>query len=88
MMWAKLRTLIETPDGTLSLTKLAALAAHVSMWAAFNWITYHAGFLWDLWIIYGSISIFHAIVDKSGNQFKDFKEKQLDAAVDVTPAPN
>jgi hypothetical protein len=64
-------------DGNWSVPKIAAAFAHFNMAIAFVWITYTVGFLWDLWLIYGGVAIFHRIVDKTGEQITEFKNKQL-----------
>lgn len=70
---------LKSADGVWSVPKIAAAVAHASMAVAFIHITWTVGFLWDLWVIYGSIAVFHNIVDKAGNQITEFKHNQLDA---------
>lgn len=72
-------------DQAWSLTKIAALVAHVAMATAFVHITWTVGFIFELWITYGSLAIFHRIVVSSTSQFKEFKEQQLDAAYPPHP---
>lgn len=69
--------LMKDKDGW-SLTKITAAVAHLNLSIAFVHITWTAGFIPELWLIYGSFAILHRIWTSSAQQFKDFKEKQLD----------
>lgn len=69
--------LIRSKDGSMSLTKLAASTAHLSMATMFLLITVRQGFIEALWIIYGGLAISHAVVDKTAAQVKAFKDKAL-----------
>jgi len=75
----KLSDLIISQDGSLSLTKLAATAAHLNAAGWFAWLTWQHGFNEMLWMIYLGATIFHAAYDKTGQMVKDFKEKKLGA---------
>ena len=74
----KLRQIIVSVDGSLSLSKLAAATAHFLMAIGFALITLREGFTSDLWLIYGSFAIGHATVDKTVRVIKDYKDKSLD----------
>jgi hypothetical protein len=73
----KIADLVQSRDGSLSLTKLAASTAHLLMASGFFVITWRQGFIPDLWLIYGGFAIGHATVDKVAAQVKDFKDQQL-----------
>lgn len=71
--------LVLSKDGSLSLTKLAASTAHALMALGFTHLTWQHGFLPELWMLYGSFALGHAVVDKASVQFAAFKGKQLSA---------
>lgn len=71
----RLRDLIISKDGSLSLTKVAAATAHFSMAVGFVWVTFHHGFIGEMWIIYGGFAISHAAFDKSAAMLKAYKER-------------
>jgi len=57
--------LINSKDGTISLTRLAAVTAHFNAAWAFIYITVEKGFIGELWMIYLGAAIFHAGYDKT-----------------------
>lgn len=88
--------LVTGKDGKLVLTKMSAASFHlvlfltvsaisaVRIYKYFNneqmdWPGVFDGVMWG---IYGSFAVVHAIVDKTGTQITQFKEKQLEQ-----PAP-
>jgi hypothetical protein len=77
----KLRDLVTAPDGSLSLTKLAAATAHFLMAASFLRLQVlgEHPFNEALWLVYGGFAIAHAAYDKTAAMVKDFKEQKLDA---------
>ena len=76
----KIADLVTSKDGSLSLTKLAAATAHLNLAIAFSWLTYSTGYVADLWLIYGSMAIGHATVDKAMAVVNGFKTKQMEKA--------
>ena len=74
----KLSDLIQSKDGSLSLTKLAASTAHALMAFGFAVITWKNGFVSELWLIYGGYSLGHAVLDKTAAQVKSFKDAKLE----------
>lgn len=66
--------LINSKDGTISLTRLAAVTAHFNAAFAFFWITIDKGFIAELWMIYLGAAIFHAGYDKTLMVTKGQKE--------------
>lgn len=83
----KLSDLVTAPDGSLSLTKLAASTAHFLMAVSFFRLQVlgESEFNETLWLVYGGFAIAHASYDKTAAMVKDFKEKKLDA-VQGTPS--
>jgi hypothetical protein len=74
----KITDLVQSKDGSLSLTKLAASTAHLNLAVAFAWITYTRGFVGELWMVYGAFAVGHATADKVMATVSAFKNKQLD----------
>lgn len=70
--------LIRAKDGSMSLTKLAASTAHALMAAMFLRITFREGYIEGLWLIYGTLAISHAAVDKGMALTKAFKDAKLE----------
>lgn len=70
--------LVQSKDGSLSLTKLAAATAHPLLAAGFVLLTWRQGFISELWLIYGGYALGHAVIDKTAAQVKSFKDAQLD----------
>jgi hypothetical protein len=70
-------------DGKMSLTKCVALAAHVIMAVMFLKLQWSQPFNEMLWLIWSSVTVGHAIVDKSMAQLKSFKERQLRESVQL-----
>lgn len=73
----KLSDLVQSKDGSLSLTKLAASTFHFSMAAWVSWSTYSKGFDVAIWTLYASFAVGHAAYDKSAAMVSAFKSKQL-----------
>jgi hypothetical protein len=72
-------------DGSISLTKCAALAAHIGLAAAFfrfQVFAEAAEFNMDLWLVYGGFAIAHAGFDKTAALIKDTKDRQLEVERD------
>lgn len=84
----KLRDIVTSKDGSLSLTKLAAATAHLFMAAAFFRLQVlgEAPFNEALWLCYGGFAIAHAAYDKTSMQVKAFKERKLEQTP-PTPQP-
>ena len=61
----KIADLVESKDGSLSLTKLAAATAHLNFAVAFIYVTYTKGFVSEMWFLYGGFAIGHAAWDKA-----------------------
>ena len=57
--------LVNSKDGTISLTRLAALTAHFNAAWAFIYLTIKSGYNGELWCIYLGAAIFHAGYDKT-----------------------
>lgn len=76
----KIADLVESKDGSLSLTKLAASTFHLLLAVWVSWTTYDKGFDAAIWTLYGSFAVGHAAFDKSSALVKDFKDRQLDKA--------
>lgn len=57
--------LANSKDGSISLTRLAALTAHANAAIAFLWITISKGFIAEMWVIYLGATIVHAGYDKT-----------------------
>ena len=65
MNLSRLRELIESKDGSLSLTKLAACTAHLSMAVNFWLVSFSVTqFVAELWVVYGGLAVVHAGGDK------------------------
>lgn len=77
--------LVVGDDGKLILTKLVATVFHATLFWTVVFITVKKQeFQFDMWSLYATFAVGHAIVDKSVKQFQDFKNKQLD--VDTAPS--
>ena len=63
----------------MSLTKLAATTAHALLAGAFAVITWRHGFVSEMWLIYTTATLGHAMYDKTAAQVSAFKARQLDA---------
>jgi hypothetical protein len=74
----KLTDLIQSKDGSLSLTKLAAATGHLNVAIAFVWVTYDKGFIAEMWALYLGGVVLHASVDKGMAVINAFKTKQLE----------
>ena len=75
----KLTDLVQSKDGSLSLTKLAASTFHFSMAVWVSWSTYTKGFDVAIWTLYASFAVGHAAYDKTAAMVNSFKDKQLGA---------
>jgi len=75
----RLAEIVTSPDGSLSLTKLAASTAHALMAGNFAYLSWRHGFNAELWIIYGSFAIGHATVDKTVQVVKSYKDNALNS---------
>ncbi len=71
--------LIQSKDGSLSLTKLAASTAHFLMASGFVCLTVRNGFIPELWMIYGGFAIGHAAYDKSAAMVKEYRERTVNS---------
>ena len=74
----KITDLIQSKDGSMSLTKVAASTAHLNLAVAFAWLTYQSGFVWEMWALYGSFALGHATFDKTMAITNAFKLKKLE----------
>lgn len=75
-----LMDLVVGADGKLVLTKLQAATFHALFAATVAWVTYHSkSFNVEMWSLYAVVAVGHAVIDKTGAQVKDFKDKQLEA---------
>lgn len=74
-MIGRLRELVESKDGSLSLTKLAATTAHANAAWLFVYLALKYGYNEALWITYLGATIFHATYDKTSAIVKAMKEK-------------
>jgi hypothetical protein len=85
--------LIRGRDGRMVLTKLQAATFHAllaatvaSITATRLWKFWHSELtdfpnLFDatMWGLYAAVAVGHAVIDKTGAQVKDFKDRKLDA---------
>ncbi len=72
----KITDLILSKDGSISLTKVAACTAHLSMAINFWLVSFgKAQFIWDLWLIYAGLTIGHASADKGMKIWQAIKER-------------
>ena len=74
----QLRDLVQSKDGSLSLTKLAAATFHFTLAVWVSWSTYKDGFDIGIWTLYASFAVGHAAFDKSAAMVSAFKSKQLE----------
>jgi hypothetical protein len=74
----KLADLVQSRDGSLSLTKMAASTFHFTLALWVSWSTYHKGFDVAIWTLYASFAVGHAAFDKSAAMLSDYKTKQLE----------
>ena len=74
----KITDLIQSKDGSLSLTKLAASTFHLLLAGWVSWHTYQKGFQLDVWGLYGAFAVGHAGYDKTMAVVKDFKDRKLE----------
>jgi hypothetical protein len=71
----KLGDLIQSKDGSLSMTKLAASTFHFLLAVFVSIETYKFGFDITIWGLYGAFAVGHAGYDKTMAVVKDFKDK-------------
>jgi hypothetical protein len=64
-------------DGAMSLTKVAALTAHISAAVMFIRLQWSEPFNETLWLVYLGATVFHAVYDKTAAQVKAYKEREL-----------
>lgn len=77
--------LIRGHDGKMVLTKLQAATFHFLLAVTVAWITWvKQEFLDSMWGLYAAVAVGHAVLDKTGTQIKDFKEKKLEAESNST----
>lgn len=65
----------------MSLTKLAAATAHLSVAIMFVHLQWGNPFNETLWMIYLGVSVLHASYDKTAAMVKEFQERKLGAGV-------
>lgn len=71
--------LVVGKDGKLVLTKLQAATFHLLLAATVAAVTWFKhDFVLDMWMLYAAVAVGHAVIDKTGAQVKDFKDRQLD----------
>ncbi len=71
--------LVTGHDGKLVMTKLQAATFHFLLAATVAYVTFtKSDFLLEMWALYAAVAVGHAVIDKTGAQVKDFKEKQLE----------
>ena len=71
--------LIRGRDSKLVLTKLQAATFHFLLAISVVYVTWKTGvFQMEMWALYSTVAVGHAVFDKSAAQYKDFKDKQLD----------
>jgi hypothetical protein len=75
----KLVDLVQSKDGSLSLTKLAASTFHLTLAGWVSWSTYAEGFDVAIWTLYASFAVGHAAYDKTAAMVSSFKNKQAEA---------
>lgn len=75
----KLRELVESKDGSTSLTKLAACTAHLNAAWLFVYLTIKHGYIPELWLTYLPAVIGHAGYDKTLAVYKSMKVKAAEA---------
>lgn len=73
----KLRDLITSKDGSLSLTKLSASTFHFLLAVWVSWTTYNSGFDTNIWALYGAFAVGHAGFDKTSAMINAYKTKKL-----------
>ena len=72
--------LVQSTDGSISLTKLAATTFHALLAVTVAWVTWiKRDFAEGMWTLYAAVAVGHAVVDKAGAQFASFKDRKLDA---------
>lgn len=83
----KLRDLIASKDGSLSLTKLSAATAHFLMACCFLRLQVLGvnPFDKELWLLYGAFAIGHAAYDKTTRIVQSVRERRLDS---LQPLPS
>lgn len=75
-----LMDLVIGADGKLVLTKLQAAMFHLLLAVTVGFVTwFKREFVLDMWALYAAVAVGHAVIDKTGAQVKDFKDKQLEA---------
>ena len=78
--------LIRSRDGSLSLTKLAASTFHILIALTVGWITWiKQDFVESMWMLYAAVAVGHAVVDKTGAQIADFKDRKLEVEATTQP---
>ena len=71
--------LIRSRDGSMSLTKLSATTFHLLLAITVAWITWISRtFNEAMWGLYAAAAVGHAVIDKTGSQISNFKNKKLD----------
>lgn len=71
--------LVTGADGKLVMTKLQAATFHFLLAATVAVVTWHKQeFLTEMWALYAAVAVGHAVIDKTGAQVKDFKDRQLE----------
>ena len=75
-----LMDLVVGADGKLVMTKLQAATFHLLLAVTVGFVTwFKREFVLDMWALYAAVAVGHAVIDKTGAQVKDFKDKQLEA---------
>jgi hypothetical protein len=80
----KFSDLIQSKDGSLSLTKLAASTFHLSLAGWVSWSTYAKGFDVAIWTLYATFAVGHAAYDKTAAMVSNFKTKQAEGQGNAT----
>lgn len=68
--------LVRSKDGSMSITKVAAAAAHLSAAVMFWHLQWGQPFNEVLWLLYLGFATGHAFADKSAAMLKSYKERQ------------
>lgn len=71
--------LIRGADGMISLTKLAAATFHLLLAVTVGYITWQSQeFNSEMWWMYSTFAVGHAVIDRTSARIAEFKSKKLD----------
>jgi hypothetical protein len=81
--------LIRGTDGRMVLTKLQAATFHALLAATVGFVTWiKRDFVEGMWVLYATVAVGHAVIDKTGAQIAAFKDKKLDAETAAAASEN